>query len=108
MAEEFSALITKDPDFEMIVPPHLGLACFRYKDSNEVNEKLVNVINEDRRIHLVPTKINDVFFLRLAICSLETNSKDIEYTYQVIKDLVPKAHRRHASSMKNNNNKSGK
>ena len=57
---------------------------------NAINEKLVNIINDDRRIHLVPAKINGVFFLRLAICSTATNSKDIQFAYHVIKDLLPK------------------
>jgi aromatic-L-amino-acid decarboxylase len=90
LAEEFADLISHDKNFEIIVPTHLGLVCFRYKGDNAINEKLVNIINDDRRIHLVPAKINGVFFLRLAICSNLTNSKDIQFAYHVIKDLLPK------------------
>ncbi|KAJ1372773.1 hypothetical protein KIN20_035021, partial [Parelaphostrongylus tenuis] len=55
----FASLITESNDFELFVPQHLGLVCFRIKDStNEENEALCGAINDDRRIHLVPSKNN--------------------------------------------------
>ncbi|PIO54843.1 hypothetical protein TELCIR_23782, partial [Teladorsagia circumcincta] len=57
LAAFFARLIEDDEDFELFVPQHLGLVCFRIKNStNEENEALVNSINEDRRIHFVPSK----------------------------------------------------
>lgn len=82
-------MIKLDDNFELVVPPHLGLVCFRFKGDNATNEKLVNTINDDRRIHLVPAKINGVLFIRLAICSALTTLQDIQYAYQVITELLP-------------------
>lgn len=90
LAEEFAELISKDSDFEIIVPPHLGLVCFRHKSDNAFNEKLLAAINDDFRIHLVGAKVNDVFFLRLAICTPDTLSSDITFAYQVIKEVQAK------------------
>lgn len=42
-------------------------------------------INGAGNIHLVPSKINDVFFLRLSVCSRYSESKDIQYSWKEIK-----------------------
>ncbi|TKR78313.1 hypothetical protein L596_019137 [Steinernema carpocapsae] len=89
-AKEFSEIISKDDKFEITVPQHLGLVCFRLKASNEVNEKLTAAINEDRRIHLVPSTAHGAFFLRLAVCNSETTSEDIHFAYNVIKEISQK------------------
>ena len=51
------------------VPPKLGLVCFRLKGDNEMNEKLNKRINDDRKIHITPSKIKDTYILRFAVCS---------------------------------------
>ena len=55
------------------------------KGSNELNELLLKRINGAGNIHLVPSKIKDNFFLRLAICSRYTEDKDIQYSWREIK-----------------------
>uniref|UniRef100_A0A7E4UL66 Aromatic-L-amino-acid decarboxylase n=1 Tax=Panagrellus redivivus TaxID=6233 RepID=A0A7E4UL66_PANRE len=90
LGDEFAELIEKDDDFELFVPAHVGLVCFRHKSDNETNDKLVAVINNDHRIHIVPGKVHGTLFLRLAICSLSTTSKDIHYAYKVIKECLSK------------------
>lgn len=55
------------------------------KGSNELNEQLLKRINGAGNIHLVPSKIQDIFFLRLAICSRYSESKDIQYSWREIK-----------------------
>uniref|UniRef100_A0AC35U3D4 Aromatic-L-amino-acid decarboxylase n=1 Tax=Rhabditophanes sp. KR3021 TaxID=114890 RepID=A0AC35U3D4_9BILA len=89
--ERFHQLIAKDERFELFVPHHVGLTCFRLKNkSNEENEKLCNAINDDRRIHLVPSKVNDTYFLRVVICSQLTTVEDVEVAYKVIVELANK------------------
>lgn len=90
LAEEFGKMIENNDKFELFVPPNLGLACFRHKSSNEFNEKLLAAINEDRRIHLVGAKVKETFILRLAICSLLTESNDIKFAYDVIVEIAEK------------------
>ncbi|XP_014605654.1 PREDICTED: aromatic-L-amino-acid decarboxylase [Polistes canadensis] len=85
LAHEFEAFVLSDSRFEIIAEVVLGLVCFRLKGSNDVNETLLKRINGAGKIHLVPSKINDVFFLRLAICSRITQSSDILYSWKEIK-----------------------
>ncbi|CAB0035660.1 unnamed protein product [Trichogramma brassicae] len=109
-AHEFESLVLADPRFEVVEEVVLGLVCFRLKvisfitynynyannnkvliyfknfqGSNELNELLLKRINGAGNIHLVPSKINDCYFLRLAICSRFSESKDIQYSWQEIK-----------------------
>ena len=56
--------------------------------SNELNKDLLRLINEDGRIHMVPSEAKDVYFLRFAICSAQMESSDVEHSWSVIKDVA--------------------
>ncbi|CAB3401576.1 unnamed protein product [Caenorhabditis bovis] len=85
----FAELIVEDGRFELFVPPHIGLTCFRLKNStNADNEKLCNAINDDRRIHLVPSNVQGTFFIRLVVCSQLATAADIIFARDVIYELA--------------------
>ncbi|CAD5222542.1 unnamed protein product [Bursaphelenchus xylophilus] len=88
LAKLFHQIISADSDFEVIVPPNLGLVCFRLKGPNSRSEALLNLLNQDNRIHLVPGKTDDIFYLRLAVCSQDTREKHIRFAYDVIAELA--------------------
>ena len=46
---------------------------------------MLQKINGAGNIHLVPSQINETFFLRLAICSRFSESKDILFSWEEIK-----------------------
>ncbi|XP_046470775.1 aromatic-L-amino-acid decarboxylase [Neodiprion pinetum] len=84
-AHEFEALVLEDPRFEVVAEVVVGLVCFRLKGSNDVNEALLKRINGAGNIHLVPSKISDVYFLRFAVCSRFSESSDIQSSWKEIK-----------------------
>ncbi|KAK6039395.1 hypothetical protein COOONC_23099 [Cooperia oncophora] len=85
----FARLVTDDDDFELFVPQHLGLVCFRIKNgTNAENRALCRAINDDRRIHLVPGEVHGVYFLRFAVCSPLTNEDDIKFAFNICKELL--------------------
>ncbi|KAI6177380.1 hypothetical protein M3Y97_00900700 [Aphelenchoides bicaudatus] len=88
LANMFADFIRMDEHFELVVPPNLGLVCFRLKGDNNLTNELLNRINTDNRIHLVPGKVNDTFYLRLAICSQKTDESHIRFAYDVISELA--------------------
>ncbi|CEF65355.1 Aromatic-L-amino-acid decarboxylase [Strongyloides ratti] len=91
LGDYFHDILIKDNRFEIIVPHHLGLTCFKIKDStNEINERLYTEIDKDRRIHLVPSKINGIYFLRFVVCSQLTTKEDILFAYNVIVEIYNK------------------
>nr|QEE04289.1 DOPA decarboxylase [Nilaparvata lugens] len=87
-AHQFEAYVNEDERFELVGDVLMGLVCFRLKGSNELNEKLLKRINGNGKIHLVPSKIDGLYFLRLAICSRYTESTDIEFSWTEIKSLA--------------------
>ncbi|KAH9500702.1 hypothetical protein Btru_076310 [Bulinus truncatus] len=88
LAHQFESLVRADSRFEIVREVTLGLVCFRLKESNDANEVLLKKINDDRRIHLVPSKIKDTFFLRFAVCASSTQSSDIVFAWSVIQELT--------------------
>lgn len=84
-AREFEDLVRSDDRFEVVGDVTMALVCFRLKASNECNDKLLRQINGNGKIYLVPSKINDLYFLRFAVCSRYTQSPDIRYSWDEIK-----------------------
>ena len=67
LAHEFEEFLKNDRKkrFEIVAEVVMGLVCFRLKEStNELNEKLLMRINSRGKIHLVPSKIKDTYFIR--------------------------------------------
>ncbi|GFG35977.1 hypothetical protein Cfor_03560 [Coptotermes formosanus] len=88
LAHEFEELVRQDNRFEIVSEVVLGLVCFRLKGSNERNETLLRRINGHGVIHLVPSKVGDTYFLRLAICSRFTESRDIQLSWNEIRTIT--------------------
>lgn len=61
---------------------------FFFQGGNETNEKLLSRINGEGKIHLVPSKIKDTYFLRFAVCSRFTESADVTLAWKVVQDLA--------------------
>ena len=61
-----------------------------FQGSNEVNEVLLKKINNDARIHMVPSKSKGIYFLRFAVCAAKTKSSDITYAWKVISEIAGK------------------
>lgn len=62
----------------------MGLVCFRLKGPNELSENLLRRINGRGNIHLVPSKIKDTYFLRMAVCSRFTTANDMDYSWKEV------------------------
>lgn len=88
LAHYFESLVKEDDRFEITAEVIVGLVCFRLKGSNELNETLLKRINGRGVIHLVPSKINDQYFLRMAVCSQYTEKEDIDLTWREIRDAT--------------------
>ncbi|XP_050306674.1 aromatic-L-amino-acid decarboxylase-like isoform X1 [Anthonomus grandis grandis] len=86
LAHRFENFVRQDDRFEITEEVLMGLVCFRLKGSNEINEDLLKKINGRGVIHLVPSKIRDTYFLRMAVCSRFTEEKDIDVSWQEVKE----------------------
>lgn len=63
---------------------------YSYKGTNEVNQTLLKEINNEGLIYMVPAIINDVYFLRFAVCAASTEYKHIEFAWKTIKKHADK------------------
>uniref|UniRef100_A0A3Q3WFP5 Aromatic-L-amino-acid decarboxylase n=1 Tax=Mola mola TaxID=94237 RepID=A0A3Q3WFP5_MOLML len=88
LAKEFERLVRADKRFEICAKVVMGLVCFRLKESNELNQKLLERINKSRAIHLVPCQLSGHFVLRFAICSRSTESHHIQRAWSHISQLA--------------------
>ncbi|XP_065332536.1 aromatic-L-amino-acid decarboxylase-like [Cloeon dipterum] len=88
LAKQFEGLVLKDNRFELVCPASMGLVCFRLKGSNEMNEILLKKINSHGTIHLVPSKIKDKYFLRMAVCSRFCQPTDMELAFNEVVSLA--------------------
>lgn len=87
-AKQFEGLCRKDARFEIVGEVAMGLVCFRLQGENAVSEALLKRINGRGKIHLVPSKINDVYFLRMAVCSRFTQVEDIDLSWTEVADAA--------------------
>ncbi|ENN76335.1 aromatic-L-amino-acid decarboxylase [Dendroctonus ponderosae] len=88
LAHYFEKLMRTDHRFEITEEVIMGLVCFRLVGPNETNEVLLKKINGRGLIHLVPSKIRDTYFLRLAICSRYTEERDIDVSWKEVKEAA--------------------
>ncbi|ELU05115.1 hypothetical protein CAPTEDRAFT_214615 [Capitella teleta] len=88
LAHEFEELVKKNSAFEVTHEVTLGLVCFRLKADRATNETLLQNINKDGRIHMVPSESKGKYFLRFAVCAASTESKDITFAWEVIQELA--------------------
>lgn len=63
---------------------HLIINSQPKKGTNEVNESLLKNINEEAKIHMVPSKINEVYFIRFAVVSANSELNHMDYAWNVI------------------------
>ena len=90
----------------------MGLVCFRLKvnssllamyrarisydvtlfcaqnESNDVNAELMKRINDDGRIHMVPSEAKDVYFLRFVVNGTRTQSCDVTFAWKTIVEVA--------------------
>ncbi|XP_077286059.1 aromatic-L-amino-acid decarboxylase-like isoform X2 [Arctopsyche grandis] len=86
LAHQFEESCKSDSRFEVVEEVLMGLVCFRLKGSNEINEALHKKINARGKIHLVPSKIDDTYFLRMAVCSRFCEVEDLDISWKEVAD----------------------
>jgi len=89
-ASHFTNLLKTDSRFEIVGIQRLGLVCFRLKGPNCLSERLQEMFDEDRRIHIVPSRYRDMFFLRVVMGALVTEQRHIDYCWEVLQELTGK------------------
>ncbi len=94
-AEQLAKRLGKTEGFEIVSEPMLSLFTFRIlpKDdtnSDVLNQKLVNVINDDGRIYLTQTRVDGALVIRFQAGAWTCTAEDVDDAYDVITELAGK------------------
>ena len=77
--------IFENPRFEIVAPVSLNLVCFRLKDSDEANQRLLASLNKSGKIYLSHTRLNGKYVLRICVGQTHTEKKHVENAWELIK-----------------------
>jgi aromatic-L-amino-acid decarboxylase len=88
MAQDFTRRVEEDPRFELAAPVPLNLVCFRHKDGDVFNEKLVERLNKSGKIYLTHTKLDGQYTIRMSIAQTHTDYQHIEKAWELISQMT--------------------
>lgn len=86
-AKKFESYVLNDNRFEIVEDVVMGFVCFRLKGDNKFTKTLLQMIYDKREIYLVPSQINDIFFLRYAIGG-NSQESDVSDVWNHIQSLT--------------------
>ena len=89
LAKAFEAKVVENTNFEIVYPRSLNGVFFRFKPEgiedldtlNQLNEKLLLLLNESGKMYLSHTKINGVYFIRIIIAQTNVTREHIDNTW---------------------------
>jgi aromatic-L-amino-acid decarboxylase len=84
---ELAAQIDADPRFERVAPAPFSVVCFRYKGTDQQNQKLLDAVNASGQAYLSHTVLNGRFVLRIAIGNLGTTRDDVQEVWMLLQHL---------------------
>jgi aromatic-L-amino-acid decarboxylase len=87
-AQLLKQLIETDRDFEIAAPVPLSLVCFRHRESNVLNQRLLAEINASGKAFLSHTVLNGKHVLRCAFGNYQTTEQDVRATWQLIRETA--------------------
>ena len=93
LARTFAGWVREDPSFELVVPPFLNLVCFRHRNGDLFNERLLQNLNGSGELYLTHTRLNNCFVLRLCVGQTSTEEEDVEKAWEKIKEAAAELER---------------
>ena len=88
LARRFADLVAADARFELAAPVIFSTVCFRLKESDEANRRLLERVNATHEVFLSHTVLNGKYTLRLAIGNLATDESDILAAWRLLDSSV--------------------
>ena len=82
--QQLKKWIEEDDRFEVMAPVPLNLICFRHKNGDEFNERLLSKLNASGQIYLTHTKLNDQYVIRLSVGQATTTIAHLKQSWKLI------------------------
>ena len=96
LAAYMAESVERAEDLELIAPVELGICCFRYvphslptradADLDELNSRIMNLIQRGGRAYVSSATLNGKFALRACITNFRTTRADIDATLEIIRE----------------------
>lgn len=92
LAKMFEGFVKSDPRFEIVVPRHFALVCFRLNpypqtrsaDAEMLNRKLLDWVNSTGRVYLTHTIVGGLYMLRFAVGASLTDERHVVAAWELI------------------------
>jgi aromatic-L-amino-acid decarboxylase len=92
----FVGNVKNAPDFHLILPEFLNLACFQYcprgisdqQELNHINKLLLEKINQSGKIYLSHTKVFGNFVLRIVIGQTYVQKRHVDFAWDTIQSIA--------------------
>jgi len=68
----------------------LNLVCFRYRGSDDDNQRLMDCLNQSGDLYLTHTKLSDRFVLRFCVGQTNTQRRHVEFAWRRITEEAAK------------------
>jgi len=85
LAALFESWVRDEPGWEVVVPRHFSLVCFRREGTDEENERLLEQVNASGEVFLSHARLGDRYALRLAIGNFRTTEDDVRLAWDVLR-----------------------
>ena len=93
-AEDLAKIIDHDDGFELVTGPILSLMSFRYAPKgvdeallDDMNERLLQMINDDGRTYLTRSRVNGAFVIRFQVGQTNTTKAHVMAAWDVVKEI---------------------
>ena len=90
LAQRFLSWVQQDSRFEVVAPAPLNLVCFRYRGSDDENQRLMDNLNRSGDLYLTHTRLGDRLVLRFCVGQTNTVARHVEHAWQRIQQEVTK------------------
>ncbi len=88
LAARFREHVLKDPRFQLVAPRPWSLVCFRLRDTDQANAKLLDAINASGRAYLSHASVDGQMALRFSVGAPTVEARHIDATWQLIQECV--------------------
>jgi aromatic-L-amino-acid decarboxylase len=98
LADKFKKWVQESPHFELLAPVTFNLVCFRYNPVNiedderlnEMNEKLLHLINDTGMIYMTHTKLDGKYTLRMVVGQTDVEAEHVKLAWELINETIEK------------------
>lgn len=85
LAQEFASWVEQDPEFQLALKPPLNLVCFRHKEGDESNQRILERVNAGGKAYITHTRLQDRLTLRLCVGQTHTLEQHVREAWEEIR-----------------------